>query len=104
MPNANAPTLGRNMSSVRMATRQPPSTSPRTDVAGTRTSSKTSRPIGWGDTSRCLLPDNPRASPGTANAVIPRKPRESLSLVRANTEYTSASGAFEMNTFSPVRR
>jgi hypothetical protein len=28
-------------------------------------------------------------------------PREPLSLVRANTEYTSASGAFEMKTFSP---
>ena len=31
-------------------------------------------------------------------------PREPASDVRANTEYTAASGAFEMNAFSPVSR
>ena len=48
IPTANAPTLGRKRSSVRIATRKPRSTSPMTCSGGTWTSSKTSRPMGCG--------------------------------------------------------
>ena len=47
-------------------------------------------------------PDTPSLSRGTAKAVTPRAPASSV--VRAKTVYTSASGAFEIQVFVPVRR
>ena len=63
-----------------MATLKPWSTSPRTWSAGTGTPSKTSRPIGCGESSESGSPLRPSLARGTANAVRPR------SLVRAKTE------------------
>src|ERR671923_280065 len=91
IPTANAPTLGRNRSSVRMATLNPASTSPRTSSGPTGTPSNRSRPIAWGARSSSGSPDRPSASPGTANAVTPFEPASGV--VLANTVYTSASGA-----------
>jgi hypothetical protein len=82
MPTANAPTLGRNRSSVRMATRNPESTSPRTSARSTRTPSKVRLPIGCGEIMSRCSPDSPGEPPATANAVTPRAP---VPEVRANT-------------------
>ncbi len=83
MPTANAPTLGRNRSSVRIATRNPRSASPRSSVAITGTPSKVSRPIGCGlIMSRCS-PPRPGRSAGTTNALTPRAPAPAV--VRAKT-------------------
>ena len=83
MPTANAPTLGRNRSSVRIATRKPRSGSPSSSARPTRTPLKARLPIGCGlIMSRCS-PCRPGRSPGTANALTPRAPAPGV--VRAKT-------------------
>ena len=59
IPTANAPTLGRNRSSVRIATRNPALTSPSTSPGPTGTPSKTSRPMACGATMSIGSPDSP---------------------------------------------
>ncbi len=83
IPTAKAPTLGRNRSSVRMATRKPALTSPSTSPGPTGTPSKTSRPMAWGASMSIGSPDRPAASPGTTKAVTPRAPASGT--VRAKT-------------------
>ena len=102
IPTAKAPTEGRNRSRVRIATAKPRSGSPSTWSAGTNTPSKVIDPIGCGATRSSERPDSPSESPGTANAVTPAAPAPGV--VRANTEYRSASGALEIHVFSPVSR
>ncbi len=84
MPTANAPTLGRNRSSVRIATAKPPSTSPSTSSRSTRTPSNVSRPIACGTTMSSASPDSPALSPATANPVTPLARLSGV--VRAKTE------------------
>ncbi len=55
-----------------------------------------------GATSSSGSPPRPALSPATTKAVTPDEPGSSD--VRANTEYTSAKGAFEIHFFSPVSR
>ncbi len=102
MPTAKAPTLGRKRSSVLMATRKPPPTSPTTSSGPTGTPSKVSVPTGWGASISSGSPPRPGRSPGTRKAVTPaaRGPGP----VRAKTVQRSASGALEIQHFSPWRR
>src|SRR5581483_7978106 len=74
IPTAKAPTLGRKRSRVRMATRNPAPTSPRTSPGPTATPSKTSRPTAWGASMSIGSPDSPAAPPATTKAVTPRAP------------------------------
>src|SRR6202521_4589358 len=71
IPVTEARTLGRNKSSVRIASRKPPSPSPRTCSSGTNTPSSSSRPIGWADSKWRAVPLSPFASALTIKAVIP---------------------------------
>src|SRR6202022_2407943 len=74
VPLLERPTLGRNRSSVRIASLKPPSTSPRTCCSDTNTPSSSSRPIGCAE-RRCRAdPLRPLASPFTMKAVIPFVP------------------------------
>ncbi len=83
MPTANAPTLGRNRFSVRIATAKPRSGSPSRSPRSTGTPSKASVPIGCGLTMSRCVPDSPGRSAGTRKALTPRAPAPSV--VRANT-------------------
>ena len=102
MPMANAPTLGRKRSSVPIATRKPSPGAPNTCSGPTGTSSKVSEPMAWAASMSRDSPLSPGESPGTAKAVSPRAPVAAA--LRAKTVYTSASGALEIHSFSPLRR
>ena len=58
--------------------------------------------MAWGASSSSASPPSPGASPGTAKAVIPRD--RAPGVVRANSVYTSASGALEIHALAPVSR
>ena len=78
MPTANAPTLGRKRSSVRIATRKPRSTSPRTCSGGHgHVRRRRAGRSGAGRRSSIGSPVSPGESRGTANAVTPRAPAPS---------------------------
>lgn len=100
IPTANAPTLGRKRLRVFIATRKPRSGSPRTSSAVTGTPSNSRVPMGCGESMSRAEPVSPGRSDGTRNAVMPRAPAPGV--VRAKTTAKSASGALEIQHFSPV--
>lgn len=100
IPTAKAPTLGRKRLRVFMATRKPRSGSPRTSSAVTGTPSNSRVPIGCGESMSRAEPVSPGRSDGTRNAVMPREPAPGV--VRAKTTAKSASGALEIQHFSPL--
>src|SRR5205807_9991618 len=59
---SEAPTLGRKRSRVRIARRNPPSTSPRIRSSETKTPSNSNRPIGCDERRCCADPLSPFAS------------------------------------------
>lgn len=102
IPTAKAPTLGRKRLRVSIATRKPRSGSPRTSSAVTGTPSNSRVPMGCGESMSRAWPVSPGRSAGTRKAVMPREPAPGV--VRAKTVAKSASGALEIQHFSPVSR